>query len=616
MKKFLSAAILTAMLLGIAGCGGNTDSSSQTESSSGGNAETVSSGEPAAADDGEVVSLEVFSLPSNTSGLWEGWAADIIREKVGVELEVLAAGDQGEQKLQALMASGELPDLVVFKENTQVINAVAGDMLLAYDDYQEYVPHIYENANASLRYYADYVSDGNGKAYSVGSTILTEPITKGNLNFGPVLRYDLYKEIGAPTIETWEDYLPVLKQMQDLYPTTEDGQKVYGLSLWQDWDRAHLMLGGSIGNLNGINIPNEAALVEIDHTQNNKVSSLLAEDSWYLKTIHFFYEANQMGLLDPDSMTQRFDDAQAKYTAGRVLFSLWPWGVGSFNNQENLNNGIGFMPVMAQNAKILYADIRPTGQAWSWSVSKATEYPEKAMAFVDAMYDPEVLMEMNNGPKGVVWDLDENNNPYVLENGMQYLLDTTLDLPGGNNLAKGTSGNMFNANGLSPNYRVKEYNDNPLSYGGWSTYTPNYTKLELEWQEDWGTETQVEYLTQRDGIVVAPFVNYPVFTDEMEQISARVGDVVKTLSWQMVFAADDVSPSRKKGHEKARKNGMNHRNAEGCSLTLPGRSSVFQIAREKVLPKRSEAAACCKMLPCKRRRPPEQRRVSGTASGE
>lgn len=169
------------MLLGIAGCGGNTDSSSQTESSSGGNAETVSSGEPAAADDGEVVSLEVFSLPSNTSGLWEGWAADIIREKVGVELEVLAAGDQGEQKLQALMASGELPDLVVFKENTQVINAVAGDMLLAYDDYQEYVPHIYENANASLRYYADYVSDGNGKAYSVGSTILTEPITKGNL---------------------------------------------------------------------------------------------------------------------------------------------------------------------------------------------------------------------------------------------------------------------------------------------------------------------------------------------------------------------------------------------------------------------------------------------------
>lgn len=77
-----------------------------------------------------------------------------------------------------------------------------------------------------------------------------------------------------------------------------------------------------------------------------------------------------------------------------------------------------------------------------------------------------------------------------------------------------------------------------------------------------------------------------------------------------------LSPSRKKGHEKARKNGMNHRNAEGCSLTLPGRSSVFQIAREKVLPKRSEAAACCKMLPCKRRRPPEQRRVSGTASGE
>ena len=88
------------------------------------------------------------------------------------------------------------------------------------------------------------------------------------------------------------------------------------------------------------------------------------------------------------------------------------------------------------------------------------------------------------------------------------------------------------------------------------------------------------------------------------------------IDTKQLFRFLQVSPSRKNGHEKARKNGMNHRNAEGCSLTLPGRSSVFQIAREKVLPKRSEAAACCKMLPCKRRRPPEQRRVSGTASGE
>lgn len=29
------------------------------------------------------------------------------------------------------MASGELPDIVVFKDDKQVINAVAGDMLLA-----------------------------------------------------------------------------------------------------------------------------------------------------------------------------------------------------------------------------------------------------------------------------------------------------------------------------------------------------------------------------------------------------------------------------------------------------------------------------------------------------
>ncbi len=561
MKKFLCAAILAAMVLGIAGCGNDTASSTgETDGSSATSTENSEAGSDTA-DNGEVVTLEVFSMPSNTSGLWEGWAADIIRDKVGVEVELLPSGDQGEQKLQALMASGELPDVVVFKENTQVINAVAGDMLLAYDDYKDYVPHIYENADASLRYYADYVSNGQGKSYSVGSNVQTEIETKGSLNWGPVLRYDLYKEIGSPEIKTYEDYLPVLKQMQDLYPTNEDGQKVYAFSLWKDWDRSHLMLASSVCAINGVNIPNEASLVEIDHTQDNLVRSILDEDSYYMKALKFFYDANQMGLMDPDSLTQRFDDAQAKATAGRTLFSWWAWGVGSFNTQEIQNEGKGFMQVMADDAKILHQGVCPTGKPWSWSVSKSTEYPEKAMALVDAMYDPDIMLEMLNGPKGVVWDVDENNNPYVLEDGYQYLLNSTLELPGGNNMAKGTVGTIFNAPGLHSTFTLKDYNNNQLGYSLWDKpdYAPADTKLVDMWQEDYGAEDQIDYLTQRDAIVVAPFVNYPVFTDEMEQISARVGDVVKTLSWQMVFAKDDAEYESLKAEmlEKAEGMGIN-----------------------------------------------------------
>ena len=120
------ATVLAACLLmnSLAGCG----QAAKTKESS--NTETTVQEQNTEED---IVTLKVFSMPSNTSGVKEGWWADILKEKAGVQLEILPSGDEGEQKLQALMASGELPDIVIFKDNKQVVNAVAGHMLLAYD---------------------------------------------------------------------------------------------------------------------------------------------------------------------------------------------------------------------------------------------------------------------------------------------------------------------------------------------------------------------------------------------------------------------------------------------------------------------------------------------------
>ncbi len=508
----------------------------------------------------ETITLKVFSMPANTSGILEGWTADILKKRLGIAIDILPSGDQGEQKLQALMASGDLPDIVVFKENTQVINAVAGDMLLAFDDYKDMLPNVYRYAPNAVKYYAENVSDGKGKAYSLGTNVQVEVEPNGNMNWGPWIRYDLYKKIGSPEIATSDDYLGVLKQMQDLMPTNADGKKVYAFSIWKDWDRSYLFLASMLGNINGINYPNEGTLVEIDHMDNNRVSSILAEDSWYFKGLKLYFDANQMGLMDPDSMTQRFDDALQKATDERTLFSWWGWALGTFNSQENQNNGIGFRPVNAKNAKILHQGMWPTGRAWSLSVGKNTKYPEKCMAFVDMLYNPEALLELMNGPRGVVWDLDKDNNPYVLEDGYQYLLDTTKELPGGNNLARGSLG-VLNAWGLSGTTILEDYNNNRLSNSYWTRpeYAPAETKLVQEWQADYKALDQIDYLRQHDGIAMAPFAAMPPFTDEMEQISARVGDVLKTISWRMVFAKDEAEYNALKAEmiEKAEGMGIN-----------------------------------------------------------
>ena len=502
----------------------------------------------------EVVTLKVFSMPSNTSGLAEGWWADVLREEVGVELEILPSGEQGEQKLQALMASGELPDIVVFNNNKSVENAVAGDMLLAYDDYKELLPNLYANAEKSLKYYADNVSNGQGKSYSVGTMIMDSLPPKGSMNWGPYLRYDLYKQIGAPKIETSDDYLEVLRQMHEIYPENEDGQKVFAFSIWSDWDGKRMALGDLLGNINGMSYDICGDFQELN-VQTNELTSILDENSWYQKTIRLYYEANQLGLLDPDSMTQRFDDAvNVKGAAGRTLFSWWGWATG-FDTTEKKNQGIGFMPVEAENVKILHQGLSPIGKEWTISVSKSTKYPEQAMKFVDFYFSEDANIMLYNGPQGVIWDLDENGRPYITEEGYSYKQDGAKELPGGKTISYAL--NLLNTKAfadakLSEKYGVAFNSD----YWDKMEYAPADTKLEDEWQADYGAEDQIDYLNQHDGIVVAPFAPTPPIPDDLEQIASRVGDVVKTYSWQMVMAKDDAEYKRLQAEMKEKAEGM------------------------------------------------------------
>lgn len=214
MKKRIFTLLLAGLMAaGMVSCNEQAD----TGSSTGGSTETTeSSAAEETADTGEITKLQMLSLPANFSGVLEGWAGDVLAQEVGVEIELLPAGDQGEQKLQAMMASGELCDLVVFKDTKQIENAIAGDMLLPLDDYQDRMADVYANVPEAVDYSKEYLSNGTNSLYALPLSIKTSPEVAGNTNAAPLLRYDLYKEIGAPDINQMEDLLDILKQMQDL----------------------------------------------------------------------------------------------------------------------------------------------------------------------------------------------------------------------------------------------------------------------------------------------------------------------------------------------------------------------------------------------------------------
>ena len=88
-NKRIAAMLLSGLMtLSLTACGQNAPAQSTD----------AGTGESAAA--AENVELDVLSMPTNTSGLAEGWWAEEVADAVGVSINMIPCGDQAEQKLR------------------------------------------------------------------------------------------------------------------------------------------------------------------------------------------------------------------------------------------------------------------------------------------------------------------------------------------------------------------------------------------------------------------------------------------------------------------------------------------------------------------------------------
>jgi putative aldouronate transport system substrate-binding protein len=234
----------------------------------------------------------------------------------------------GYDNFNVMLTSGDLPD-VLFVWERQLDTLEKAGLLLNWDDYKDKLPNIYaphmENA---IRFNRDMNSNGTGNLYALSTGITNDTLKTGNDNYGPYLRWDLYKELGMPVLNEFEDYLPLLKRMQDAHPVNEAGQRVYGISLFSSW--------GSLPNYFSLYYGSGmiGTFLEIDLVKNT-TRSILDNDSYYKRGLQFYFTANQMGIVDPDSLSQSYEDMLVKGKAGRVLFSWWPWGLRASSEPPN-----------------------------------------------------------------------------------------------------------------------------------------------------------------------------------------------------------------------------------------------------------------------------------------
>lgn len=424
----LAIAIMTLAALLLSAC--SNGNSNNPQPSAGGN-----NGDPQTTDSGnttepeELVTLRVLVLETGTK--WnnhqDSVVAKAIAEKIGVKIEYVEAD---ENKFNVLLAGGDLPDIVRADGNKYQKQLIEGDLIIPMDDMlAEHGKDITANVATVVDFSRKNWSNNTGKLYFLPPQVQPKPGESVKpITIGPTIRWDWYKEIGTPEMNTMDDMLDVAEQVVAKHPTTEDGKKVYGFSMWQDWGLWPYQIPPV--TFNALTGPT-SDLTQTQVGGHDFISTLTDDSSNFWLAMDFYNKAHRRGLLDPDSLTMKHNDYMAKATAGQIVIGPATWAMGDFNAQ-NAANGKGYI-VVPGGKLAWYGGVQPLG--WgdkTYSISKSSKHPEKAMQFLNFIYSYEGARTMYNGVEGENW---------TMNNGVPTLTEETLQ-------AKSAGGAAYEATGL------------------------------------------------------------------------------------------------------------------------------------------------------------------------
>ena len=490
------------------------------------------------------IQLTVYSQLANYSGKSVGWFAEVMKREFNVELTIIPETDG---TFDTRMESGNLGDICIFGSNSGPYEQAATKGALfdwnEDDVLSDYGPYIKAHMSHALDSNARLNEEkGAGNVvYGIGHNVAEDTNDHEAFMYTMDIRWDLYKELGYPEIKNLDDLFDLFIDMKEICPTDENGNEVYALSLWPDWDGDMVMyvksfatcLWGYDEHAHGLYDP-----------RTGEYFFATDENGPYLRSLAFFNKCYRAGLVDPNSMTQTYDKMSEKMTSGGVLFSIFDYaGSQLYNNEDHLSQGKGMYTVFPADATPLCYGFNVLGGNRVWTIGANTEYPELCMAILNYLCTPEGYMTYWYGPKDVCWYYDDEGYSHFTELGESAFKDrkgTTMpDEWGGGSFNDGT----FQAN----NTTWTKDAPNPDSNG--ETYNAEYwesrqTATDYEILQDWrdftGARNVQQYLDSKPH-VVAPGTDYsPEKQDkELETLANQIKDCVKTYTWRAIYATSD-----------------------------------------------------------------------------
>ena len=502
--------------------------------------------------DGKTIQLEVYSQLANYSGVQTGWGATLMKDLFNVELVIVPDMDG---TYDTRMINGKLGDIVVWGSNGEDYKqAVSAGMLLNWEDFDlgaTYAPYVMENYGAALE--TNRLVSGDGNLYGFGMDVALQEGAHKSFMYSWDLRWDLYAQLGYPEIKDLDGLIEVFKQMKEICPTDDQGNTAYAASLWPDWDGSMVMYVKALGT--AYYGYDELGLGLFDPNTGEYYDALM-DNGPYIEMLKFFNKLYRAGLLDPDSMTQTYDQMATKVKNGGVYWGIFNYASSMvYNTTEHLEAGkMMYSRVPDEACPIVYG-LSNVGGNRIWSVGANTEYPELCLAILDYLATPEGSMNMWYGPRGLTWDYDENGGMYFTELGKKTSADSKYDLNGVEWTSPYTgktytlSGNFNDGCIQANNTTLARDMINPDGNGteafNKDTWVSEQTAASYAIQEDWrnwsGVSLADQYFEKIGKYTVAPDVPYSesVRDDALKVKWDKVTKAIVDNSWLAIYAKAD-----------------------------------------------------------------------------
>ncbi len=580
-KKVVALGLAAMLALAAVGCGdqetsgqgseqsGAQQSSESTPENSGAeNSEAENSGDDTsgggapeggyAADD--VIEIEVYDVAANYHGIQSGWYAKMMAEKFGLKLSILAPQVSGDPAglYQTRCSNGHLGDIVLL-DNADFIECIDAGLI------KDLTDSIYSYENLAV--FKDQIDTWNGmvgdgsKVYGIPTemTNTSADTYSESIPFSSVcLPWDYYKELGSPEIKNLDELLDVLEQMQKNHPTNKDGDPAYAISLWKDWD------GFGMENiLQTCKWYGQEGRDSVLLGNDNSIMPIIDENGAYYKMLNFFFEANQRGLVDPDSSTQDWtttDNTKLRTYRKFLLWYNWEMSLSSIGvTEEERAEGKGFVtvPVSDMNIYQVADSYYGSGRVWGVGSKVEGEKEQRIMNMLDWMASPEGVATMWYGIEGINYVLEDGR--FVQPADASEYMNGNKELPaewGGGKFSDGSCKlNQYIVGAMAINPRTNE----PYSFGYWSSQLEKPKDQRwVEWAEKYGTDKQTDYYLDKGLMKVVANVNVVLESDttDMALIRSQCADELKDASWRMVMAKDRAEFDQMWTEMKDKMNGM------------------------------------------------------------